>query len=265
MTVTNPRRKKQIDEFVDKDHEVMDRYYELMDDRELDEGTVKEMFKLMVIDPDFYDSYGVISEFFERNGNTQQAKELVYDAYVRATKRIVDCKGNYPRVMHWGFMENRHIIRAIGRWAEVCWQEGKTIEAIDIFRKLFRANPHDNTGARFSILAIRMGLPVDYLESHFAVKDQPEYLDSTKVESWFDKNRIKFPEEFGWWFIFLEEENKLDEEMEASEVSADNWGFDDCPICQATKKAREEGKNLSETELKNVFEKANSKQRKGHD
>lgn len=33
--------------------------------------------------------------------------------------------------------------------------------------------------------------------------------------------------------------------------------FDDCYICQQTKKAEEEGKNLSVEELKEIFEKAN--------
>lgn len=33
--------------------------------------------------------------------------------------------------------------------------------------------------------------------------------------------------------------------------------FDDCYICQQTKKAEEEGKDLSVEELKEIFEKAN--------
>lgn len=33
--------------------------------------------------------------------------------------------------------------------------------------------------------------------------------------------------------------------------------FDDCYVCQMTKKAEEEGKSLSVEELKEIFEKAN--------
>ncbi len=109
------------------------------------------------------------------------------------------------------------MIRAIGRWAEICWQEGRLIEAIEIFQHLFRANPHDNTGCRFSILAIRMGLPDDYLKTHFAIKDQPEYLNAVEMEKWFDKNRVKFPEEFDWWFRFLNEEDLANKAIEAHE------------------------------------------------
>ncbi len=35
--------------------------------------------------------------------------------------------------------------------------------------------------------------------------------------------------------------------------------FDDCYVCQQTKKAEEEGKNLSVEELKEIFRKANER------
>lgn len=35
--------------------------------------------------------------------------------------------------------------------------------------------------------------------------------------------------------------------------------FDDCPICQATKKAEDEGRNLNFSELKVAFKEANKK------
>lgn len=37
--------------------------------------------------------------------------------------------------------------------------------------------------------------------------------------------------------------------------------YDDCPICQAMKKAEEEGRNLSEKELAEVFAMANATQK----
>lgn len=43
-------------------------------------------------------------------------------------------------------------------------------------------------------------------------------------------------------------------------ISSSDSYYDDCPICQAMKKAEEEGKSLSEEELKEVFAKANKKQ-----
>lgn len=46
-------------------------------------------------------------------------------------------------------------------------------------------------------------------------------------------------------------------------VSSSNSYYDDCPICRAMKKAEEEGRSLSEAELKEAFAKANGKQKQG--
>ena len=42
---------------------------------------------------------------------------------------------------------------------------------------------------------------------------------------------------------------------------ADTEFFDDCPVCQGLKKAKEEGRELSPEELRELFEKA---QNQGH-
>jgi len=42
-------------------------------------------------------------------------------------------------------------------------------------------------------------------------------------------------------------------------VSSANEYFDDCPICQAMKKAEEEGRELTEKELLKLFEEVNRK------
>lgn len=41
-------------------------------------------------------------------------------------------------------------------------------------------------------------------------------------------------------------------------VSSSDELYDDCPICQAMKKAEEEGRNLNMEELTEVFEMANA-------
>lgn len=43
------------------------------------------------------------------------------------------------------------------------------------------------------------------------------------------------------------------------EFQDSNFYFDDCPICCALKKAEEEGKNLTITELKQSFKEATAK------
>lgn len=48
-------------------------------------------------------------------------------------------------------------------------------------------------------------------------------------------------------------------ESEKLVVSSSGTYYDDCPICQAMKKAEEEGRSLSSSEAKKAFEKANKK------
>lgn len=43
-------------------------------------------------------------------------------------------------------------------------------------------------------------------------------------------------------------------------VSSSDSYYDDCPICQAMKKAEEEGRSLSEAEAREAFAKANKEQ-----
>lgn len=43
-------------------------------------------------------------------------------------------------------------------------------------------------------------------------------------------------------------------------VSSSDSYYDDCPICQAMKKAEEKSRSLSEKEVKEAFAKANGKQ-----
>ncbi len=193
--ITNPKRKKQIKEFFDKNHKVMSKYYDLSE-KEL---TYKQMKKLIKQDPDFYDSYLIASDILKHEGKSKQAKELLYTGYTRALKRIVDNKGNFPKIIEWGWLENRHVVRIIERWGFEVWESGEEKQALEIFRKLLKTNLNDNIGARYNILAIRLGLGSDY-EEKFACKDDPDYIDANKIWNWFEKHRKRFPDEFDWWF-----------------------------------------------------------------
>ena len=198
--ITNSRRKKRIEEFVDKDHKVMSEYYDLLESATSDAQLKREMEKLIETDPDFYDPYLVVADLQTEQGNDKKGDELIQEAYERAVKRIADARGDWPIFMPWGWLENRHLMRAIERQAVIFWEEGKTDEALDIFRRLLRANPGDNQGVRHSILAIRLGLGTDWY-APFEVKDGPmagEAIDAFATEKWFEKNAKKFPEEFGW-------------------------------------------------------------------
>jgi tetratricopeptide (TPR) repeat protein len=201
--ITNPHRRKQIEEFVDDNHpSVMSEYYDVLD-RDLSPIRLKKvMNKLIKKDPLFFDPYLILADILYSENKPEEARELLSNAYVRAVKRIADKDGNWPKRMEWGWLENRHIMRFIVRYAYLCWEEGGTEEALDIFRNLLRANPDDNQGVRYAILAIKLGLGPDW-DDEFLVTKGPmagEALDARKVMDWFEKHARRFPEEFDWLF-----------------------------------------------------------------
>ena len=202
--IVNPKRKKQIKEFFDEDRPVMSKYYDLLDGDLSTMKMRKEMEKLIQKDPDFYDPYLIVADILKRQRKTKEARKLLYTTYERALKRIVDKEGNFPEKIEWGWLENRHLVRAIEKWGWELWEQKKTDEALEIFRKLLKSNPNDNIGARQNILAIRLGLKSDY-EKMFTLEDNPGYLDGSKSNEWFAKHSEKFPDEFGWWFKAVEE------------------------------------------------------------
>lgn len=201
---TNPKRNKQIEEFIASDSEVMSQYYDLLE-RNPSPGQLKrEMLKLIKKDPMFFDPYLNLAHILEEEGNHTKSRELLKDAYVKAVRLISDKDGNWPKSLEWGFLENRHIIRAIDCWAHKLWEEGRPELALEIFRRLLRSNPNDNIGARYEILAIRMGYNADYAEKMFPGMASG-FIDANKLDKWFDKNAGKFPEEFDWWLKEIEE------------------------------------------------------------
>jgi hypothetical protein len=156
----------------------MGEYYDLLD-RKLSPRRLKsEMKRLIELDPLFLDPYPVVAGILMAEGKEGEAKALLKDAYERSMRMIVDKDGNWPKKMSWNWFENRHVIRAIQRWAFELWSEGKSSEALEIFRSLLRTNPDDNIGARYCILAVRMGLGPDY-EERFLV--EPGFIDAEKI------------------------------------------------------------------------------------
>lgn len=200
MLITNENRKRQINNFIDEDHGVMSDFYDIMDSDISSDRLLKKMRKLIDKDADFYDPYLVVAEILFCEDKEKEGITILQNAYERAVKRIVDYKGRWPKEMAWGFLENRHLMRTIEQYAILCWEIDKINEALDIFRNLLRMNSNDNQGARYNILAIKLGLGIDEWEKPFEVIHDGKIvgLDSIKVSNWFNENAPKFPEEFQW-------------------------------------------------------------------
>lgn len=183
-------------EFVDKQRPVMKDWYELIERAESlgMEGIKAEAKELIKKDPDFLDPYTLLFEIMQDEGDFDGAEEMLDEAYTRAVRLITDKEGNWPDVLEWGYLENRHIIRAIVNKGLWLWDNGQNQEALGIFRNLLRANLNDNIGARFYILGIRMDMTFEEFQDQF---DKGGYYDREIIE-WFEANMDKFPDEFSF-------------------------------------------------------------------
>jgi len=128
-------------------------------------------------------------------GKEDEAERVLDEAYRRALNLITDEKGEWPDLLEWGWFENRHIIRTLVNKGASLWDEGNAEEALKIFRNLLRANPYDNPGVRYYILAIRMGMSLDEFEERF----EKDGFWTSEIDKWFNANYELFPEEFEWW------------------------------------------------------------------
>lgn len=199
---TNSKRINFLNEFIDKDRKVMDEYYDLLDSDLTKAELLKSMIQIIRKDPDFLDPYIVSADILLRSNKIKPGLKLIEEAYNRALRLIVDEDEKWPKRMSWGFLENRHIMRAIERYAYVSWEENNPILALEIYRKLLRVNINDNQGIRYAILALRMGLDSDW-DLKFVVKKgrMAGLIDAEKIDDWFNKNSKKFPEEFNFLIL----------------------------------------------------------------
>ncbi|HUV85707.1 MAG TPA: tetratricopeptide repeat protein [bacterium] len=191
--------------FVDKDREVMSAYYDFCDyydSEDFDYGTGEKLLREFIDeDPDFLDSYLTLREILLERGKYAKAERLLNEAYVRALQLIRDAAGNWPDELPWDRWGNRHIIRALLAKAEDLWEAGENEKALDILRRLLRTNLNDNIGARYYILAIRLGMDFDTFYERF--EDEYGYYDGSILE-WFNGNYSLFPEDF--WGVWVEED-----------------------------------------------------------
>jgi len=193
------RRKSSKTEFLDREREVMSDFYEFTEraERMRAPQIEKGLRALIKRDPDFLDSYLMLRDLLKTLDRNDEEAVLREEAYRRALGLITDKKGAWPQNMDWGWLENRHIIRALDEQATHYWQNGQHELALDILRKLLKSNPHDNIGARNSILALRLGLDFDSWDEPFRTPDG--YLAARPLFEWFERESKRFPEEFAVW------------------------------------------------------------------
>jgi len=195
-------------EYIDRDRfEVNEMYWEFIEseDAEHIEKSIKILKGIIKKDPDYFDPYITLHEYYLANDESNKAIATLVDGYDRAMN-LVMVDGEFPDKLLWGFIENRHIIRMIFNYALLMWRMEDKKQAVTLMLQLLRANPGDNIGARYYIVAILEGFESEEeFEINF-MKEDEEYLDWQQQERWFQEKVMKHRKELGWWLDMEEEE-----------------------------------------------------------
>ena len=124
-------------------------YWEFIESKEADnvKKSISILKKIIKKDPDYFDPYITLHEYYLLNGDPENAMDVLERGYKKALKLIMK-KGKFPDVLLWGFIENRHIIRMLFNYAMFMWEIEEKEQALALMMSLLKSNPGDNIGAR---------------------------------------------------------------------------------------------------------------------
>ena len=207
-------------EFIDEEHQIEDKYFKIIDKYtgKNDQYIIPKLNKLIEMDPFYFDSYNFLVDFYYSRCEIEKGNKIINQASKNALQRILDRKGNWPDRLEWGWIENRHIIRAIVNQAILYWKIEKTEKALNLFRNLLRTNPNDNVGARYYILGIRLNISFTDFELRF---NKNGFYDFDIVK-WFDDNYKRFPDEFEWWNKEINDDGAQVQDNDVNEIEDDD-------------------------------------------
>ncbi len=199
IQIVNPNRERPVHEFRDRARSVAKRYHESYEQEfESDEDIERILRAFIKEDSHFFDPYAELSDMFWVRGNLEEASKMLHKAFEGAVGLIVDKNGTWPDALPWSWVENRHIIRAIDIYAHELWEDGCKKCATEIYRRLFRSDPEDHTGARFALLSLLLDLSPHWEEDIYPGA-LPGVVDGAGLDEWFEQNAKQFPDEFNWW------------------------------------------------------------------
>ncbi len=194
-------------EFIDRDRfDVNEIYWEFIESEDVEDTdkSIKILKKIIRKDPDYFDPYITLHEYYINNNEVQKAFEILGVGYHKAMD-LVTLDGRFPDELLWGFMENRHIIRVIYSFATLLWMAEDRKAALAILLQLLKSNTRDNIGARYSIVAMLEGYEsIEHFEEQF--ETEGGYMDAIAVNKWFDEKVEKHRDVLGWWLNMEEDE-----------------------------------------------------------
>jgi len=191
--------------FVDADRfEITEQYWAFLESEVADDPqqSIAALKKIIKKDPDYYDPYISLYEYYMDVQDTKNAVDILQKGYERVMKRLAP-HDIFPEELLWGYMENRHIIRLLFNVATMYWAIGKTLNALSIFLQLLRSNPQDNIGARYAAVALLEGYRTyEHFEMEF---EKDGTLDIVQLMTWFDAKVLKHQEFLGCWLAFSDD------------------------------------------------------------
>lgn len=200
--------------FVDKMRPVIAEYEEILQkDLDLSE-LLPAMYALIEKDKDFYAPYLVAAEILFSEEKSDEAAELLMQAYMAAVIRVADEGGNWPDQLAWEFVENRHLLCVFQEYALLLWENDCLDEALELFRRILCMNPSDEQGIRYSMLALKMDLDICEWDTPFVTTDEHGCevgIDEEKMEAWFQKNAPQFSDEFRWLLDYYAQDTQDEE------------------------------------------------------
>ena len=143
-------------------------------------------------DPYYLESYILLSEIYEMEGNIKEAEEVLESAYKKA-RELISVEEKLPDRLEWRHPTNRHIINAMINRGVFYWELGEIDRAIKVFKEVYRLNPTDEPGVRFYLLALLEGMSFDEFEQVFSRDEGYDYKD---LAHWFEKHAPEHPDIF---------------------------------------------------------------------
>lgn len=140
--------------------------------------------------PNFVQSYeyalGMLMHF-EPSDETEALKIDLQNRKIKACEYIVQKDDLFKKNVIWGCLENRPIIRGLMLKADQLWEAGQIKEANELFNKIYKTNPNDNIGARYSIKATKEGMSFSEFEERFVYHEgYSSYYKGEEILKWFE-------------------------------------------------------------------------------
>jgi hypothetical protein len=117
----------------------------------------------------------------------QLKSELEYRK-IRASHVVAQQDDIYKQLVPWAYHENRPLIRGLVLAADKLWESGQLPAAQDLLNKIYKTNPNDNIGARYSIKAITEGMSYHEFTNRFTYTERgANFFKTEELLNWYEQ------------------------------------------------------------------------------